>query len=79
MNRKSRQRQIEQLQQVLSFSENDCEALLVHATEVQTTDPIPLSELAENVEVDSTPKALNNLQSNNSSSILNRNAPPDVY
>lgn len=78
-NTKQKSQPIEQIQQAYGFSKEDSEALLVHAAEVQTTDPIPIDQIAYNANVDSTPTTLNNLQENNPSSMLDRNAPKDSY
>ena len=84
MNKKKNPKQttsqpIEQIQQAYGLSKEDSEALLVHASEVETTDPIPLDELTYYANVDSTTTTLNNLQLNNPSTILDRNGPKDSY
>ena len=83
MNKKKNSKQtsqpIEQIQQAYGFSKEDSEALLVHAAEVETTDPIPIDQITFYANVDSTPTTLNNLQENNPSTILDRNGPKDSY
>lgn len=64
-----------QVEETLGFSPNDSKALLAHAVEVQTTDVIPMDELNEYTKVDSTTTTLNNLHEDNTSAILDRNAP----
>lgn len=66
---------IEQISKVFGFSRNDSEALLTHATEVQTTDVIPLEALNKNTMVDSTTTTLNDFRRENTSAILDRDGP----
>ena len=66
---------IRQVEEALGFSPNDSSALLAHAAEVQTTDVIPMDELNEYAKVDSTTTTLNNLHEDNTSAIIDRNAP----
>lgn len=66
---------IRQVEETFGFSPNDSKALLAQATEVQTTDVIPMDELNEYAKVDSTTTTLNNLDEDNTSTILDRNAP----
>lgn len=70
-----KQKTIQQIEEVLGFSQHDSEALLVQATEVQTTDIIPIDTVKAHDEVDSTPTRLNNQHAENTSAILGRNAP----
>lgn len=67
--------QAKDIQEVFSLSERDSEALLAQITEVPITDPIPMDELNKYVKVDSTTTTLNNLHGENTSAILDRNAP----
>ena len=77
MKKKSKKNEIDQIRDTLGFPKNDSEALITHAAQVQTTDEIPLDELAANVEVESTTETLNRLQWDNPSTILDRNGPRD--
>ena len=70
------EKKIQQIQEALGFSHHDSEALLEHAKEVQTTDILPLEEIAEYAKVDSTTSTLNNLHEDaNPSAILDRDGP----
>ncbi|MGN7479865.1 cAMP-binding protein [Solibacillus silvestris] len=67
--------EIEQIKETFGFSHHDSEALLTHATEVQTTDVIPLEELNEYAKVDSSTTKLNTFRRENTSAILDRDGP----
>ena len=77
MKKKSKKKEIDQIKDTLGFSVYDSEALVSHAAQVQTTDEIPLDELAANASVDSSTETLNRLQRENPSTILDRNGPRD--
>lgn len=70
-----KKKEVELFQRAFGLSEADSEALLAQTREVPTTDPIPVDELTEYAKVDSTLTTLNNLHDENTSAILNRNAP----
>ena len=67
---------IKKLNKAYGLSENDAMALLVQASEVQTTDQIVLESINETKKGESTPTKLNTI---NDEVHLSRNAPPDSY
>ena len=77
MKKKSKKKEIDQIKDTLGFSVYDSEALLTHTAQLQTTDEIPLDELAASASVDSSTETLNRLQRENPSTILDRNGPRD--
>lgn len=73
---KDDEKKVQQIQEALGFSHHDSEALLAHASQVQTTDILPLDEIKEYAKVDSTTTTLNNLHPDeNPSAILDRDGP----
>jgi hypothetical protein len=66
---------VELVSEAFGISKNDSEALFTQASEVQTTDVIPLEELNQNAKVDSTATTLNDFYDENTSAILDRNGP----